>query len=100
MGSRIVSPLRWLLPGIGIKRWLLLAVVGAVLLLDGMMRWLVAEGVSVPFNEVIDNVVDDYFSPSYLTYIFVGFGVAMIVLGVRGWLRSLVRAAASGQKGV
>lgn len=98
MGSRIVSPLRWLLPGIGIKRWLLLALIGAVLLLDGMMRWLVAEGVSIPFNEIVDNVVDDYFSPSYLTYIFVGLGAAMIVFGVRGWLRSLVRAAASGGK--
>ncbi len=99
MGNRIVSPLRWLLPGIGIKRWVLLALAGAVFLLDGIMRWLVAEGVSVPFNEIIDNVADDYFSPSYLTYIFVGVGVALIVLGVRGWLRSLVRAAASSGGG-
>lgn len=99
MGRKIVSPLRWLLPGIGIKRWVLLALLGAVLLLDGIMRWLVAEGVSVPFNEIIDNVVDDYFSPSYLTYIFVGIGVALIFVGVRGWLKSLVRAAASGGSG-
>jgi uncharacterized cofD-like protein len=99
MGSRIVSPLRWLLPGINVKRWVLLAFIGALFMLDGIMRWLVAEGVSVPFNEIIDNVVDDYFSPSYLTYIFVGVGIALIVIGVRGWLRSLVKAAASSGGG-
>lgn len=96
MRARMIKPLQWLIPGIGVKRWLLLALVGLVILLDGADRWMLAEGVSLPFNEIIDNVVDDYFSPSYLTYIFVGFGVLLIVVGIRQWLQSIVRAASSG----
>ena len=36
-------------PDLGIKRWLLLAAVGFVVLLDGADRWIVAEGVDVSF---------------------------------------------------
>ncbi len=96
MRNRMMKPLEWLIPGLCIKRWLLLTIFGLVILLDGIDRWLVAEGVSLPLNEIIDNVVDDYFSPSYLTYIFVALGIVLIVIGVRQWLRSVVRAASSG----
>src|SRR5690242_16511303 len=61
MRNRMMKPLQWLIPGLGIKRWLLLAFFGLLILLDGVDRWLVAEGVSFPFNEIIDNIVDDYF---------------------------------------
>jgi uncharacterized cofD-like protein len=96
MRNRMMKPLEWLIPGLGIKRWLLLAMVGLLVLFNGVDRWLVAEGVSLPLNEIIDNVVDDYFSPSYLTYIFVVLGVALILIGVRQWMRSIVRATSSG----
>ena len=90
---RVTDPLKWLLPGLGIKRWLLLSAVGIVLLVDAINRWFVAEGLGLHLNELLDGFVDDYFSPAYLTWIFALAGVAFIVLGIRMWLRSLVRAA-------
>ncbi len=93
MRRRVIAPLAWLLPGLGIKRWLLLAAFGIVLLLDGVDRWMVAEGSGFHLNEAIDGFVDDYFSPSYLTWLFVGGGLLAIVLGIRQWLAALVRAA-------
>ncbi|MHB8147270.1 MAG: gluconeogenesis factor YvcK family protein [Vulcanimicrobiaceae bacterium] len=96
-----VSSLRWLLPGIGIKRWLVLSVIGTVLLIDAVNRWFVAEGVGFHFNELVDSAVDDYFSPAYLTWIFGIVGVTMLVFGIRQWLRALVRAASTrGRAGI
>lgn len=99
MRRRMIAPLRWLLPGIGVKRWLLLALIGFVILLNGVDRWFVAEGMTLPLNEFVDNAVDDYFSPSYLTYIFVAVGATLIVIGARQWLHSLVVAASGGGEG-
>lgn len=96
MRSRMISPLKWLLPGIGVKRWLLLALIGWAIVINGVDRWFLAEGATFPFNEIVDNIVDDYFSPSYLTYIFVVLGTLLIAVGTRQWLASIVRAAASG----
>ncbi|HET9029005.1 MAG TPA: YvcK family protein [Candidatus Aquilonibacter sp.] len=96
MRSRVMKPLQWLIPGIGVKRWLFIAFIGFIVLLDGFDRWMVAEGMNLPFNEIIDNIVDDYFSPSYLTYIFVALGIILIAIGIRQWLHSMVRAASSG----
>jgi len=84
--------LRWLLPGLGVKRWLLLAFVGVVLLVNGVDRWMVAEGLRFHINEVIDGIVDDYMPPSYLAYIFGAAGIVLIVVGIRMWLRAIVRA--------
>jgi uncharacterized cofD-like protein len=94
MGRRMIGPLRWLLPGLGIKRWLVLAFFGVVMMLDGIDRWMIAEGSTFSFNELLDGLVNDLFPPSYLTPIFLILGIVLIVLGVRQWLRALVRAAA------
>jgi len=92
---RVISPLRWLLPGIGVKRWVVLALFGIVLLVDAIERWFIAEGTHFSINEVLDGAVDDYFSPAYLTWILSIAGLACAVFGVRMWLRSLVRAASA-----
>ncbi len=84
--------LRWLLPGLGVKRWLVLALIGVVLLVNGVDRWMVAEGLTMHVNEVLDGIVDDYMSPAYLAYVFGGAGVLLIVVGIRMWLRAIVRA--------
>lgn len=98
---RMISPLRWLLPGLGVKRWLVLACVGILLLLDGVDRWVVAEGSGLNFNEAIDVFVNDYFPPAYLTGVFIVGGLLLIVGGIHQWLRSIVRAAArSGDHGL
>ena len=100
MGRRVIAPLQWLLPGLGVKRWLLLIVLGAALLLDGIYRWLVAEGGGMHVNEGIDAFVDDYFSPSYLTWIFIACGLLAIIYGMYRWVRSMVRAARQGEHGL
>lgn len=100
MANRVIGPLRWLLPGLGIKRWLIIAAFGVFLLLDGVDRYLVAEGSSFSINELIDTLFNDLFPPSYLTYIFMALGAVLIVLGVRQWLRALVRAARNGDQGI
>jgi uncharacterized cofD-like protein len=101
MSMRNMGPLRWLMPGIGVKRWLIVALIGAVLLIDGIGRYFVAEGSTLHVNEVIDDIADDFFSPSYLTWIFIAGGVLLVLVGVRQWARALVRAAAQpGERGI
>ncbi len=100
MGRRVIAPLRWLLPGLGIKRWLVLAVLGTALLVDGIYRWLVAEGGGLHINEGIDAFVDDYFSPSYLTWVFIVCGLLAIVYGMGRWLSSMTRAARGREHGL
>jgi uncharacterized cofD-like protein len=100
MGRRVMTPLKWLLPGLGVKRWLLLVVLGVVLLLDGVYRWVVAEGGGFHVNELIDAFVDDFFSPSYLTWLFIVGGIGAIVYGIIQWSRSMVSAARAGEHGL
>jgi len=83
---------RWLYPGLGVKRWLLVALAGAVLVVNGVSRWLIAEGLHLQINESIDSAVDDFFSPSWLKYVFIVVGAALVVLGIREWMRSIVAA--------
>ena len=100
MGRRVISPLRWLLPGLGIKRWLVLVVLGAALLVDGIYRWLIAEGGGLHINEGLDAFVDDYFPPSYLTWVFIIGGLLAIVYGMRRWLKSMTRDRRMGDHGL
>jgi uncharacterized cofD-like protein len=96
MRERFSRSLRWLVPGVGIKRWILLAIFGVVLLLDAGTRWLIAQGTGIHINEVLDDAVDDYFPPAYLTWILCAFGIALVAAGVWMWLRAVVRAARDG----
>jgi uncharacterized cofD-like protein len=90
---RVVGSLQWLLPGLGIKRWIVLALLGCALLVDAVMRWVIAEGTGIHVNEILDDIVDDYFPPAYLTWILGIGGIACAFAGVRMWLRSVVRIA-------
>ncbi|HEY5258040.1 MAG TPA: gluconeogenesis factor YvcK family protein [Candidatus Baltobacteraceae bacterium] len=99
MRERFFPLARWLLPGLGVKRWLLVTLLGAVLLVNGIDRFLVAQAYSFHINETVDGIVNDYFSPSYLSYIFIGIGLLAILVGLRMWLRSIVRASRMGGSG-
>ncbi|HEX5275800.1 MAG TPA: gluconeogenesis factor YvcK family protein [Candidatus Rubrimentiphilum sp.] len=88
--------LRWAYPGLGVKRWLLVVIVGILLLVNGVERYLVAEGAGVNANEWIDSFVSDYFSPSNLAWIFALLGIALIFFGIRQWLIAILRASATG----
>ncbi|HVS47030.1 MAG TPA: gluconeogenesis factor YvcK family protein [Verrucomicrobiae bacterium] len=99
MRNRFVPLARWLLPGLGVKRWLLVSLFGAVLVVNGIDRFFVGQGLHFHVNEVIDGVVDDYFSPSYLSYVFFALGLIAIIFGLRMWLRSIVSATRMGGSG-
>jgi uncharacterized cofD-like protein len=93
MPQRFTRSLHWLLPGLGVKRWLLLAAFGVVLLLDAVTRWFIAQGTGVGVNEILDDIVVDYFSPSYLTWVLGIGGLAALAAGTWMLLRSVVRVA-------
>ena len=42
--ERSLALLRWFYPGLGVKRWLVIALFGALLFINGVNRYLVAEG--------------------------------------------------------
>ena len=83
---------RWFLPGLGVKRWLVVAVLGAVLFVNGASRWLTDEGAHVGVNELVDWMVGDFFPPAYLSYVFLLVGVMLVALGIWRWLNSIVTA--------
>jgi uncharacterized cofD-like protein len=93
VSKRIGGWFQWLLPGLRIKRWAILAAFGIVLLLDAMVRWLIAEGAGIHVNEILDDIVDDYFQPAYLTWILAIAGIALTATGLRMWLKSVARIA-------
>jgi uncharacterized cofD-like protein len=93
MRQRFARSLHWLFPGLGVKRWLILSIFGIVLLVDAVTRWFIAEGTGIHVNEILDNIVDDYFPPAYLTWILGIGGLVALILGTWMWLRSVVRLA-------
>ncbi|HEX3458174.1 MAG TPA: gluconeogenesis factor YvcK family protein [Candidatus Baltobacteraceae bacterium] len=100
MRQRFVGTLNWLLPGTGVKRWIVLAVLGLVLLLDAITRWFIAEGTGIHINEILDDIVDDYFPPVYLTGILAFFGIGLLIAGVWMWTRSIVQMTRGRPQGL
>jgi uncharacterized cofD-like protein len=95
MRERFARSLHWYVPGLGVKRWLLVGAFGILLLIDAITRWFIAEGTGIHINEILDNVVDDYFPPAYLTWILAFAGLAALAAGTWMWMRSVVRIARS-----
>ncbi|HEY8314374.1 MAG TPA: gluconeogenesis factor YvcK family protein [Candidatus Baltobacteraceae bacterium] len=94
--ERVLPIARWCYPGLGVKRWLVVAIAGLLLLVNAIDRYLVARGMHFHVNEIIDDFVNDYFSPAYLSWIFGAFGLILIFFGIRQWLRAIIRASAMG----
>jgi uncharacterized cofD-like protein len=91
---------RWLYPGLSIKRWLLVAILGGLLLVNGISRWLTAEGVNFEINEFVDNVFADFGVPlSWLSYAFAALGAICVFFGIQQWMRSIIVAVAPRSKG-
>jgi uncharacterized cofD-like protein len=90
--KRPINFVRWFLPGLGVKRWLFVAVLGAVLFVNGASRWLTDEGAHVGVNELVDWMVGDFFPPAYLSYVFLIIGLILVALGIWRWLNSIVTA--------
>jgi uncharacterized cofD-like protein len=85
---------RWLQPGLGVKRWLLLAVLGAALFVNGVSRYLTDEGMTLRINEFVDWLVAEVFPPGYLPYVFMAVGALLVALGIWKWLNAIVTAVA------
>ena len=96
MIERLPPFLRWAYPGLGVKRWLIVVIAGILLLVNGVDRYLVAIGYNVHANEVVDSFIADYFPPSFLAWIFMAIGIALIFVGIRQWLLAILRASAVG----
>jgi hypothetical protein len=93
MRTVVVRFSRWFYPGLGVKRWLLIALIGCLLFVNGVWRWFVAEGPQVHVNEFIDTAVADLGLPlGWLSYAFMLLGVGLIVWGIRQWMQAIVVA--------
>jgi uncharacterized cofD-like protein len=93
MQERLTRSLQWLLPGVGVKRWIFVAAFGIIVLIDAAIRWLTAQGMGIHINEILDDIVDDYFPPAYLTWILAIAGAALLAVGVWMWFGAVVRVA-------
>ncbi|HWT05766.1 MAG TPA: hypothetical protein VN224_08415, partial [Xanthomonadales bacterium] len=91
---RSIDLARWLQPGLGVKRWLLLAALGATLFVNGVSRYLTDEGVTLQVNELVDTLVSEFFPPGYLSWIFMVIGALLVALGIWRWLNAIVTAVA------
>jgi uncharacterized cofD-like protein len=86
---------RWFTPGLGVKRWLLLSILGCVLFVNGLARWFVAEGAHFPLNEYVDGTFADFGVPlGVLSYAFAAAGAICIFFGIRQCIRAIVVAIA------
>ncbi len=93
MRARVAGWLQWFLPGLGVKRWLFVALIGLAIFVDAIARWSIAEGSGIHINEILDDIVDDYFSPAYLTLILGIAGAALVALSTAMLMRASLRIA-------
>jgi uncharacterized cofD-like protein len=90
---------RWFYPGLGVKRWILLGLLGIALCVNGITRWFVAEGSNWHVNEVVDGILGDLGIPlTLLPYAFTAIGAIFIFLGIALPIRSIVTAVAPASK--
>lgn len=89
---RLLRAIRWFQPGLGIKRWLIVAILGGILFVNGASRWLTDEGTQLHINETVDAFVADFMAPELLGYLFMGLGAVLILWGIRSFLYSIVNA--------
>lgn len=75
-----------------LKRWLLVAFIGAFLFLDGFARVLTAHNYNFHVNDSINQLVGAYLSPTALELFFIVAGLALVYYGIRQWMRSIVAA--------
>ena len=90
MSSRMRRSLgvwRWFIPGLGVKRWLLMAAIGGAFFVNGVSRYLTDEGYTLRINEMVDGVVSEFFPPGYLSWIFMALGVDFIFQILLGMAR-------------
>jgi uncharacterized cofD-like protein len=99
VSANVVRFARWLYPGLGVKRWILLGFVGVAFFVNGTARWFVAEGSEWRINELVDSAMSDVGIPlGALPYAFAGIGIVLIFLGIALPIRAVVAAIAPKSK--
>ncbi|HVA38200.1 MAG TPA: gluconeogenesis factor YvcK family protein [Candidatus Dormibacteraeota bacterium] len=98
MIERTGKQYKWFLPGLNVKRWLLMAIVGGALLIDGMLRFLAAEGADFHINQSIDQIALGHVPLSWIDWIFMVSGAIFVVVGIRAWFRSIVAVITPNRK--
>ena len=101
-GNALLRSLRWLTPGMKVKRWLLLAIAGGALFLDGFGRLLYSAHFGFfQFNAYIDRqlIARDAIPPAVIEWTFIILGLFGVYLGIRLWMRSIVSAVSPRSEG-
>ncbi len=91
-GNALLRFARWMTPGMQLKRWLLIAFVGAFLFLDGADRVLNTRGYNFHVNQTIDRLTVYWLSSWALEWTLIVLGGALVYYGLRQWMRSIVHA--------
>jgi uncharacterized cofD-like protein len=93
-GNTLLRSVRWLTPGMKVKRWLLLALAGGALFLNGFGRLLSTAAFNFHINDYINRqlIARDAISPVTIEWAFMILGLVGVYLGVRQWMRSIVSA--------
>lgn len=73
-----------------LKRWILLALVGAVLILDGFSRVLRHYAFNFHINDEINSLIAGRIPGWVVETIFILGGSALVYYGIRQWMRSIV----------
>ncbi len=92
--QRLRQELRWLVPGLGIKRWILVIILGTTLLGIGIAMWLLDIYRSAPETWWLPITSTLYlnFLPRALRVIVFGIlGVGLVLVGIWGLNRTLLR---------
>lgn len=84
--------LRWLSPGMMLKRWLLVAAIGGFLILDAFGRVLDAHHFNFHVNETINRAAGPAASSMPFESALIVLGLALVYFGIRQWMRSIVSA--------
>jgi len=90
--TRMRRLLRWLSPGMQLKRWLLLAALGAAFFIDGVTRLLNLQRYDLRINDWIDRFNGGHVTALDIAIIFLLVGSLLVYYGVRQWMRSIVAA--------
>jgi uncharacterized cofD-like protein len=90
--TRVMRLLRWLSPGMQLKRWLLLAFLGGALFLDGLTRLLNDRHYDFKINEWVDRFNGGHLTHFGVELVFIFIGAALVYYGIRQWMRSIVSA--------
>jgi uncharacterized cofD-like protein len=91
--GRLTRPLRWLIPGLGVKRWILVVLFGTTLLGVGLGVLLLEIYRSAPdtwWLPILSIVSLRALSRPIRVLIFGGIGVGLVLLGIWGINRSLL----------